>query len=549
MTKSRWKYSDNGKTFYPFFICVVLTLIGCSDSTLSINDNIVDTDTTSITKQDTIILPHYGTIDLIIPKRDASIVNVEGNTEHSFVCRVDLTKESPITSGGGISDNWIAIDYRDDYPKWEKGMEYYNNGQIFHYSDTKASYYNDDWLNGGVANGGYDGLRKSYLHYDWPIDKTKHHGKVLIDIPGFVSSTYYADISFQGQSSLTRYPKKNFRITFYTDDSYKKKEKVKIGDLVKLSGYNIKAFYKDSSRLVEPIINAIIHKAYQTWDYQERYPWNISNPPFSGATGTIKCFPVKVTVNGEFYGVEFFGEKKDEKIYMLEGNDASGMLVQGVGYQQNFWDMYTPTRFEDQMIDEDDKKTPWVEGGTTTQSNVEALSAFYDYFNNHLERQTADIHFNKKTWIDYFIFLQVFFMFDNMCNNIILYSDSGKTQFTPFFYDLDSSLTDDFTFADVFSVAGEYWVSDKNYKGIWLKLKDLWWDDIVLRYKYLREEVLTMNEITKVAYDIKNGISTNDFENEIVMWNNTSNTSLNKILKNIEKRLFFCDSYFTEKNY
>ena len=58
-----------------------------------------------------------------------------------------------------------------------------------------------------------------------------------------------------------------------------------------------------------------------------------------------------------------------------------------------------------------------------------------------------------------------------------------------------------------------------------------------------------MNEITKVAYDIKNGISTNDFENEIVMWNNTSNTSLNKILKNIEKRLFFCDSYFTEKNY
>lgn len=101
MTKSRWKYSDNGKTFYPFFICVVLTLIGCSDSTLSINDNIVDTDTTSITKQDTIILPHYGTIDLIIPKRDASIVNVEGNTEHSFVCRVDLTKESPITSGGG----------------------------------------------------------------------------------------------------------------------------------------------------------------------------------------------------------------------------------------------------------------------------------------------------------------------------------------------------------------------------------------------------------------------------------------------------------------
>lgn len=418
---------------------------------------------------------------------------------------------------------------------------------MYHYSEVKENYYNDDTEKGNV-NGTYDGIKKSYLHYDWPMDKTKHRGQVFIDIPGFLTTTYYADISFQGQSSLIWYPKKNFRINLYKDNSFKKKEKIKIGDLLKLSGYNIKAYYKDPTRFIEPLINKLIHKAYQTYDYQERYPWNLSNPPFSGATGTIKGFPVKVSVNGEFYGVEFFCEKKDKGNYMLDGNDSSGLLVQGTGYQQQFWDTYVPTRFEDQMIDEDDKDTPWMEGAKTTASNVEALHTFYDYFNNKLEKETAELHFNKKAWIDYMIFLQVFYMWDNMANNIILYSDCSKTQFTPFFYDLDSSLLAayDNTDADVFSVANDSFFNDSSYKGIWPKLKDLWWDDIVSRYRDLRHEIFRMDVIKKIVFDLKQGMSTDDFENEIVKWKNVNDPNFAVTLNLIEKRLEFCDGYFIE---
>ncbi len=120
---------------------------------------------------------------------------------------------------------------------------------MYHYSEVKENYYNDDTEKGNV-NGTYDGIKKSYLHYDWPMDKTKHRGQVFIDIPGFLTTTYYADISFQGQSSLIWYPKKNFRINLYKDNSFKKKEKIKIGDLLKLSGYNIKAYYKDPTRFI-----------------------------------------------------------------------------------------------------------------------------------------------------------------------------------------------------------------------------------------------------------------------------------------------------------
>lgn len=416
---------------------------------------------------------------------------------------------------------------------------------MFHYSKTKETYYNDN-RNNGLVNGTYDGLNNMYLHYDWPIDKTKHRGKVQIDIPGFLTETYHAEIGFQGQTTQKWYPKKNFRITLYRDDSFKKKEKIKIGDLIKLSGYNIKAYYRDSSRFVEPIIYAMIHKAYRTIDYKERYPWNFTNPPFNGATGTIKGFPVRLNVNGDFYGVGYFSEKKDKDNYMLEGSDASGLLVQGDGYQQDFWDSYVPTRFEDQMIDEDDKETPWVDGGMTTQSNVDALTSFYNYFNNHLDKATAEDHFNKRAWIDYIIFLQVFHMFDNMWNNIILYSNSDKRIFTPFFYDLDMSLQ--YAYAnnnvDVFSIEEDTYYNKRTYKGIWLKLNNLWWKDIVKRYNFLRKEVLRMDIIKQTAFEIKNGISPDDFESETLKWRNVKDPTLGKMLNLIEKRLDYCDRYF-----
>ena len=528
-----------------FLLCgfCSLLLLSCEEHDMGVVDTGVNNE--SIANKDTIIVPHYGTIDIIIPQQVASVVNVEGYTASSFRCRVDMTKEPPL-SGGGISSEWIAIDYKEDYPLWEPDVNYYNSGQMYHYSETKETYYNDN-RDKGPVNGAYDGLNNRFLHYDWPIDKTiKHRGKVKIDIPGYLQATYNAEIRFQGQSTQMWYPKKNFRITLYKDESFTKKEKIKIGDLIKLSGYNLKAYYPDPSRLVEPIIYAMIHKVYRTYDYQERYPWNKSNPPFNGATGTIKGFPVKLTVNGEFYGVEFFGEKKDKNNYMLDGSDASGLFVQGVGYQPNFWDIYTSSRFEDQMIDEDDKDTPWVAGGTTTQSNDEALSSFYNYFNNYLERETAEKHFNKNAWIDYMILLQVFHMFDNMWNNIILFSDTDKTKFTPFFYDLDMSLYEayDKPEIDVFSIAGDTYYNKETFKGLWLKLKDVWWEDMVSRYKYLRQEVLRMDIINQTVFDIKNGINEYDFENEILKWQNASDDSLTKVLNLIESRLIFCDNYF-----
>ena len=144
------------------------------------------------------------------------------------------------------------------------------------------------------------------------------------------------------------------------------------------------------------------------------------------------------------------------------------------------------------------------------------------------------------------IFCQVFHMFDNMWNNIIIYSGPDKKLFTPFFYDLDMSLREarNNNSADVFSVEEDTYFNYETYKGIWLKMKDLWWENIVERYKFLRHEILSVEQITKTAYEIKKGIFPDDFDNEILKWQNANDSSLNDLLNLIEKRLFFCDNYF-----
>ncbi len=82
-------------------LCFILALVGCNEP---IDNGLKNekTDTATIVKRDTIIIPSYGTINIIIPQREASVVNVEGYTESSFQCRVDLTKEPPLTGGGQI---------------------------------------------------------------------------------------------------------------------------------------------------------------------------------------------------------------------------------------------------------------------------------------------------------------------------------------------------------------------------------------------------------------------------------------------------------------
>lgn len=326
----------------------------------------------------------------------------------------------------------------------------------------------------------------------WEISKkTKHWCVVDIDFGSYLKGTYNVLVSFQGSSTLYN-RQKNFRYAFVKSD-YKSKVKLKIGELLKVDKFNLKSYYSDDTKLKEPIIFRLYQQAKEFRIFDEQYPWSSSAIIATGATGIIKSFPVCTSVGGEFYGVQFFGYKKDKANYMLSG-DEDGMIISG-GVGCN-WAKFDWSTWEDEMNDE------------PTESNRVAVEKFYQFINgSDFTKENAPKHMNINDWIDYFIFIQLFRLRDNDIHNLILYSGADKKIFSPFLYDLDLSFY-------VYS----YNLEADETNTVWIKLKSLYWEEICARYKELRSSVLTQANFNTVVNDIQSSIDYSDFEKGVKKW-------------------------------
>lgn len=326
----------------------------------------------------------------------------------------------------------------------------------------------------------------------WEISKkTKHWCVVDIDFGSYLKGTYNVLVSFQGSSTLYN-RQKNFRYAFVKSD-YKSKVKLKIGELLKVDKFNLKSYYSDDTKLKEPIIFRLYQQAKELRNFDEQYPWSASSIIATGATGIIKSFPVCTSVGGEFYGIQFFGYKKDKANYMLSG-DEDGMIISG-GVGCN-WAKFDWGTWEDEMNDE------------PTESNRVAVEKFYQFINgSDFTKENAPKHMNINDWIDYFIFIQVFRLRDNDIHNLILYSGKDKIKFSPFIYDLDLS----------FNVYN-YNVEASPSNTVWIKLKELYWNEICDRYKELRQMVLNLGNFNLIISDLQSNIDYSDFKKGIDKW-------------------------------
>lgn len=326
----------------------------------------------------------------------------------------------------------------------------------------------------------------------WEISKkTKHWCVVDIDFGSYLKGTYNVLVSFQGASTLYN-RQKNLRYAFVKSD-YKSKVKLKIGELLKVDKFNLKSYYSDDTKLKEPIIFRLYLQAKELRNFNEQYPWSSSSIIATGATGIIKSFPVCTSVGGEFYGVQFFGYKKDEVNYMLSGDEDGMILSGGVGCN---WAKFDWSTWEDEMNDD------------PTESNRVAVEKFYQFINgSDFTKENAPKHMNINDWIDYFIFIQLFRLRDNDIHNLILYSGADKKIFSPFLYDLDLSF-----FVYSFNLEAD------PTNTVWLKLKSLYWEEICARYKELRSSVLTQGNFNMIVNDLQSSIDYSDFEKGIKKW-------------------------------
>jgi len=422
----------------------------------------------------------------------------------------------------------------------------------------------------------------------WPVDKkTEHYCVVNIDFGDYLSGNFYVGVKYQGSSTLLL-RKRNFRFTFYKNNKYEKKNKIKIGEFVRLSGFNLKANAMDNTRIKEQVMNILIMAIWEHREVYDQYPWNKEHTPYTGATGMIKGFPIECKVGGEFYGLDIFGLKKDGKNYILD-KDSDGMIeggTRGGAGDTTNWTDARPIDWEDELNDEED----WVIENQT-QSNYDALTTFFAFINERLyngsdgntynSTQLTEVDgtmyvtstlegsvpvassvsatlipFDKKTmpdrmnmldWIDYLICLQVFFMRDNTCRNVMLYTGADKKKFYPFFYDLDLSwnFTDENYNADIMiprtseppvgSFAGDM--------SLWENIKAEWWDEIINRYNELRRSVLTDDYIKAVYESVSNSIPKEIIKDESERWG-TQIVDFNEKYRLLLKRLEWLDNIY-----
>lgn len=365
----------------------------------------------------------------------------------------------------------------------------------------------------------------------WSVDKkTEHQCVVDIDFGHYLNGTYNIGVKYQGSSTLYN-RKRNFRFTFYKDSSFSKKNKIKIGEMVRTSGFNLKANYTDNTRIKEFLMNRIFMSIWEDRVNLHSYPWDAEESPYSGATGMIKGFPIRVNIGGNFYGIDIFGLKKDEKNYLLDG-DTSGMIVSGTRgntNDPNNWTAAKPEDWEDEMNDE------------LTESNKQALTDFFSFINSeNFTKENVPQRMSVIDWIDYFIGLQVFLMRDNTCRNMILYAKEDKKKLYPFFYDLDLS----------------WFFYDNNYNldimtssyavdmSLWENFKSLYEDEIRNRYAYLRENILSIETIQAMYEDIAKDIPLVDIALEKGKWGQGNVNSMNTYISILKKRLNWLDKEY-----
>ena len=420
----------------------------------------------------------------------------------------------------------------------------------------------------------------------WPVSKNlEHYCKADIDFGTYFSEENVpVSIKYQGSGSLA-HRKRAFRITFYKNASYAKKRKVRIGEMVTLSGYNMKSYGDDNTRVKDPIASTLFTDMWESRGVS-CYPWNQDSIIYNGAVGFVKSFPIETWIGQEFFGLQMFGLKKDEKNFMLDGDDdSSGIFITGAG---NTWGGdFTAADWTDEL-DASGREYAYPAKGkdsvsVETAAAIDVLSTYikgfiYGYIeyedveNNtysvldvtaspsddymtgtvnaggtlisvtaktECTREMLEEHIDIASWIDYWIGLQIFIMYDNAKHNMVLHTRADKVKFYAFFYDLDQ----------IFKIG--YYDSnfiDYMYAGdrlFWEKFVDVYKESILNRYVSLRKGVLSDRHIYSIYQGYINGIPQRVIQMELDRWNEGNPETYDRIYVMLVKRLKWLDeNYF-----
>ena len=240
----------------------------------------------------------------------------------------------------------------------------------------------------------------------------------------------YVKMKWQGTSSLT-FPKKNFTIKMFTDESCETKDKHTFKDWnYKTNKYVLKANYIDHSH-ARNIVSARLWSdivASRT-DY-DSLPTELKSSPNNGA---IDGFPIKLYLNGKYEGLYTWNIGKDGWTYgMTDDENPNYAVLCGENYNSGCFKALANIDGKDWSL-----AYPDVLQDSIKQSWNNAIS-FVMNNNGENFKNGLSTYFDVNSLIDYYIFAYFSCGLDSLGKNQIYTTYDGVKWFANM-YDMDST--------------------------------------------------------------------------------------------------------------
>ena len=162
------------------------------------------------------------------------------------------------------------------------------------------------------------------------------------------------------------------------------------------------------------------------------------------------------------------------------------------------------------------------------------------FINGEIDSKELENHIDAASWIDYYIGLNIFSLYDDVFHNMVFHSRADKAKFYAFFYDLDNALIQDYNvhFLEYCENRGV------NSTDFWRAFIGAYKDSIINRYAELRKSVLSMKNIQGIYKAYIAGIPEETINREISRWGNGNPAHFDVLLTKLEKRMNWLDNNY-----
>jgi len=301
-----------------------------------------------------------------------------------------------------------------------------------------------------------------------------------------------AEIKWQGSSSLA-YPKKNYTIKLLKkgeDKKYKAEIKEEWG---KQNKYCLKANYIDFSHSRNVVSGILYNEVIKSR--------NLSNDVgLINNGGVVDGFPVIIYINDSYQGLYTLNIPKDKWMFgMSDDEEGDSTVTKQAAIMGDSWSDAVYLRenvedFEDSGFDLEYYSTEDTVGDDWVYDSFNRMITFVNENDGKAFRDGIGNYVNIDRTIDSMIYTWFINANDNRAKNIMWLTYDGEHWFSSM-YDMDGTWGIKYEGSKYYQETANFWNEGQHVNELWRKLWVNYKEEITNRYKELREDVLSEENI------------------------------------------------------